>query len=761
MVTTGPKRAVAAAIGVITLAAFGVPAPTTAQTSPGDRPAVVGPEQPVTDPLPGFPRTSSQEPAVAYGDGVFLVAWIGENRHLWVARVDQSGAALDQSGIRLSTALSERPSVTFDGENFLVVWDTAGPVQARRVSPAGAVLDDQPIDLSSADAVNPQVSFGGGNHLVVWSQRSGDAIETADVYGTRVSPEGAVLDPTDVPIVAPEGAQLDMDIAFNGTHHLLVWDDWAAPDADVHGTLVTTDRVAVDPGRPIASAEGSQRFPVVTAVGASFFVAWAEDDWDFFELFGARVGADGSVIDDPAIPIATAYDVYRTPDVSSDGTNALVTWTAATGKVLGTRVDPTGELLDPSGADLGSGFNPVSTFGNGRYFVAFSDGARLSVEATRVTPDLVALDPEGVAVAIGALPQRGPFDMAFDGTNHLVVWNDGRSGRSAVYGARVGPDGQRLDGSGFPISTPTSTARDADGAAIAFDGTNFLVVWRDGPARAISAARVTRSGEVLNQFVVAVDDAWGHPSVSFGHGVFLITWDRQGDGIIGARVDPTGKVLDEGGFPISRRSGYHAATDIAAGGSEFLVVWTYGPSFGPYDVYGAVVSPSGNVLNPEDIPISNGRYQQQSPAVAWQDGTYLVAWQYVAADDPSISDPHDIYGARVDGSGTVLDPVGFPIATAPDIEEKPDVSANGRFLVTWNDRRWYPLTRTDVRATTVGLDGSVRPAFAVSASDELEDWATTTAAPGAGNFAVAYGRFAPEQPYATDRAFLRQVAAPK
>ena len=97
----------------------------------------------------------------------------------------------------------------------------------------------------------------------------------------------------------------------------------------------------------------------------------------------------------------------------------------------------------------------------------------------------------------GQAPRPG---VAFDGTNYLVVWTDYREGGPKVYGARVSPGGTVLDQDGFAIS-----AAGGSEPAVAFDGTNYLVVWS-------------------NQ-----------------------------DSIIGARVDPGGTVLDPGGITISTR----------------------------------------------------------------------------------------------------------------------------------------------------------------------------------------------------------------
>jgi len=78
--------------------------------------------------------------------------------------------------------------------------------------------------------------------------------------------------------------------------------------------------------------------------------------------------------------------------------------------------------------------------------------------------------------------------VAFDGTNYLVVWQGSRDAPYRIYGSRVSRDGTVLDGSGITISSELGTQTSP---AVAFDGNDYLVVWEaDGD---IHGALVTQS----------------------------------------------------------------------------------------------------------------------------------------------------------------------------------------------------------------------------------------------------------------------------
>ena len=121
---------------------------------------------------------------------------------------------------------------------------------------------------------------------------------------------------------------------------------------------------------------------------------------------------------------------------------------------------------------------------------------------------------------------------------------------------------------------------------------------------------------------------------------------------------------------------------MAWNGTNFLVVWA-GLSLGHHrDIYGARVSGAGSVLDPAGIPVSTAANDQSRRR--WP-GTAPTSWW---CGRTSARAPRDIYGARVSGAGSVLDPAGIPISTAANNQTTPAVAWNGTdFLVVWQDRR--------------------------------------------------------------------------
>ena len=161
-----------------------------------------------------------------------------------------------------------------------------------------------------------------------------------------------------------------------------------------------------------------------------------------------------------------------------------------------------------------------------------------------------------------------------------------------------------------------------------------------------------------------------------------------------------GSVLDPAGIPISTAAGDQIAPAVAWNGTDFLVVWTGTAAPTSFDIYGARVSGAGSVLDPAGIAISTAANDQTAPAVASWGDSFLVVWQ-----DRRSGTSYDIYGAGVGADGTVAQPAGIPISTAAGDQEAPDLAVRYHFLVAWRDRR--SGTNYDVYATRVSPSGVV------------------------------------------------------
>jgi hypothetical protein len=290
--------------------------------------------------------------------------------------------------------------------------------------------------------------------------------------------------------------------------------------------------------------------------------------------------------------------------------------------------------------------------------------------------------------------------VAFDGTKYLVVWEDSRDGYWHIYGALVPASGTPPVVEGFAIS-PNSRASDARYPSVAFDGTNYLVVWGDGITNDgdIYGQRVNTSGG-LEGSAITISDAQNvqfEPRVAFNGTNYLVVWSDYRNGnyydVYGALLSTAGAVLTPPGDDIAisvTETMLSYPVSVSSDGEDFLVAWEDYRAEWVADIYGARVTNAGGVLDPDGFLVSTNTEEtnQYLPSIAFDGDYYLVAWE----DRTSGS---DIYGARMRPSDhTVLDPNGFAIAThaAGHYLYKPAVAFDGtEYLVVWMDT---PLSGT-------------------------------------------------------------------
>jgi hypothetical protein len=199
--------------------------------------------------------------------------------------------------------------------------------------------------------------------------------ECQGIYGTRVSLEGTVLDTAGIAISTAPYDQMNPSVAFNGTGYLVVWDDrrftsgciW---NSEIFGARVSADGVVLNPEGIRITSAGSYLFrPSVACDGTNCLVAWEDSrDFGYSRMYGARVNASGTVLEPDAIAISQRTTGQSDPAVVFDGTGYLVVWGDA-GEIWGARVSMAGAVLDADGIPVSAG--PLS---QGRPAVAQGPG---------------------------------------------------------------------------------------------------------------------------------------------------------------------------------------------------------------------------------------------------------------------------------------------------------------------------------------------------------------------------------------------------
>ncbi len=680
---------------------------------------VVGPEFGFNQLVYGARSDSNTNPAVASdGMGTTLAVWRAGST-IWGTRIDASGTVLDSGGIVISTSGQVAPTVSHDGTNWLVVWGdnrnsatTGEDIYGARLSEAGSVLDPSGILISSAlgTQTSPAVSYDGTNWLVVWGDSRNSTTSGNDIYGARVSGAGAVLDASGIAVCATAGEQTSPAVAHNGANWLVVW-----KGDGVHGARVDSAGAVLDPGSIVISQASEQQTALAIAAGGSnWLIVWNLPSAMTPSMVVARVGGDGEYLDGFMISSSESR-MPLNPAVSYDGTNWLVVWAqdradfvTVNSRIYGVRVTNSGQRLDPerivistrdTTADRTQNLSrPAVSHDGTNWVVVWQNNESRNLFGSRISGAGAVLDPDGILVSTGLADQFSPA-LSHNGTHWLVVW----ATSAGIYGARVSGSGEVLDSGGIGIS---SEANATSPPALSNDGTNWFVVWAD-PVDDIYGARVSGAGEVLDPTPIAISfGPYEHrlPAVSYDGKNWLVVWQDSRNGVIdptaniieqvyGTRINGAGEVLDPDGIAISRAKQYAKVPPaVAHDGANWLVAWAEGCRTGTWaptpvwwrGICAARVSETGAILDPEGFTISSsGAYPNlhMSP-----DGTtWLVTWGQDSPITGWFTIFHaDIYGARVDSSGSVLDPGGIAVATATGNQIAEGVSADGAdWRVVW------------------------------------------------------------------------------
>ncbi|MCK6546314.1 hypothetical protein L6R52_10730 [Myxococcota bacterium] len=786
-----------------------VPAEVLASsTFPATLDPVIGAEVIMTNGQVGVAAYIQKTPAVAANPatGTYFAVWsdirAAGSYDIFGARVaDATGVVLDDTNVPIATVAGDQnnPAVAFNGTQYLVVWSDrrddgvveAADIYGQLVNADGTLAGGEiaiAADIVGAVADRPSVAAtAGGGFVVTWQDLRGGP---SNVYFNRVTAAGAVLDGSGVPLYADANVRSRPFVDCAAANCLIAYQDGASPAENIRAARIDPADASVLDATPIALATRSVRdiWPVVAHDATNYMVAWKTDS----DIAARRVAqATGAVVDAADIVVNNAVGHQSSPSIAFDGTNFLVVWQNPV-DIWGARVSQAGTVLDPGGHMInnatGTQSVPVVAWGGTRYFVAWQDDrtTRGDIYGSRVTTVVGVVQPTtGIPVSRSA-PRQYNAVIAFAGNYFLVVFADSRIAGDADYNIRafrVSPIGRIVDPGGLYI---TSAAGSQAEPAVAWSGTQYLIVWKDNRSgnNDIYGARLTGgAGLTLVDaagFVISGTAAdQKQPAVTYdaGSGHFLVVWadDRNGGSanydIYGCRVSAAAALVDGvNGFPVTLSAAVQDRPEVMTlSPSRWLVGWTDRRNFNTNadDLYFNVVDATGGVptlFHAGDAVLSSAANLQGTVRFA-PDGTggAFAVW----VDARAAVDNADIYGARIFAPGILIDGAGIALATEAQGESRPAIARNpaGEYLVVWRRQAAVGSEDVDLWGRRFTLAGAaIAPAFEISgpgtgAASGREDQPSVSFS-AANRAIVAYQRYVSDAAQRAERVRYRYVTLP-
>lgn len=361
------------------------------------------------------------------------------------------------------------------------------------------------------------------------------------------------------------------------------------------------------------------------------------------------------------------------PSVASDGTNYLIVVHYCDSSGGAARYRWGGLLVGSDGTikssiDLSAAISPatlglhsVVAFDGTNYLVVHEEDSTIPSTSPRLdtllvsTAGTVVSGPNFVGTSYDDSNMAGAAQaLAFDGGRYLLVYVD----QDAVVrppqlsGLFISPATGLADGTPFPVTQTNDYNHDEP--AIAFDGTNYLVVWVENGSNppGLSAVRISKSGTVLDaQPLLIMNDSDAYvpgtwccdlePSVSFDGSNYLVAYrNTRGAGaysntstISATRVSPAGVLLDGSaavaGIAVTEKMGVVTGRlrSVFMNGAHWLV-WGTGLT---EQLTASRVSPAGKVPSVwadgfSLLPPAVSNASEQWPAIAANANGALVTW---------------------------------------------------------------------------------------------------------------------------------------
>ncbi len=641
-------------------------------------------------------RRAAGPVAIVFDGTRFIVAWsspvsTSSQTDVYASRVSTLGEDLDATDLRVArTSYNESlEGLAASGDDFLVLGHESGNFRTRGAfvgATDGAVSASFPIAPAQIDSA--AAAFDGSNYVVAW-HRSGGVLGNPNIFARRIAPGGGFLEEP-----VPIGIGSEASAAFDGASTFVTW----ARDIDyltraIEGIRLSLDLAVLDnPPFEVATGRGPWGRPGVVAGSAGALVLWLDGrygatDWD---VFGARIGNDGTVLDADGVFMVAGANMQRKTALAFDGDDFVSAWEDRrdrTADIYRVGVDREAGPLAPA--------QPLADGPNWHADVAIAATSAGSLVAWTEGPDIPSTDPDIYAerfdpsgnrlddpplLFAAPLISQEKASVAASSSGYLIAWSEWRGSRR-VFAARVGLDGTLPDGDGFLL--------DADGEtpAVASNGDGYLIVSVHNTVngRDLRLHMATQDDGVLGPPLVypASVEQSGRPSASWNGQHYVVAWNGSGGintAVLAARFASDGTAIDV--QPVRFATSIDGHPRIASGGRTSLVTWRDGDGVRAawFTSTGAVVPPDGFAIAAVETTSGWG----PEPAVACDpDARCLVGFEQASVEEPRTPRIQLVEVTLVDIDGDEIDDEfdpdvtpPSPDAAPPDSGDEPDAGAD-------------------------------------------------------------------------------------
>ncbi len=443
----------------------------------------------------------------------FLViskGWTPTTASIYSMVITNNGTIQAPQDIGISKNMNFWPSsMVFNGDNYFLVGEySAGEsamVYGFHISPSGSVIDS--IKIQTAYVRQSTVAYNGQDYFIVWEQRkSAGSYNENEIYRARVSKTGVIIDPPALFVPQTYRHISDIKLAWSGENYCLAWE--TSIDSLFYSKVSSTGHLENPEGVPLPGDR--IRLLDLKFNGKKYVISWSGMGLGYC----ADIPLSGNSLED----VTTVDSIRIIANHCSDSLSDYFVY-LKDDNLVGKHVT-TEPGFETNAVFLQESVNyhssPHAVVWGNTFLTVWED--QQGETGTDISGSLIdeqgrLLTPQGIILSNDAGDQKKPR-CAAGVSSSLVVWDNVYS--KGIHGAVLSRDGTLLK-SDFEISP---TGREPD---LAFDGTNFFVVWADS---AIVGKRIDQSGTVIDtdKIVLADDKVYTFPRVCFGKDNYMVSF---------------------------------------------------------------------------------------------------------------------------------------------------------------------------------------------------------------------------------------------